>query len=89
MTDDRLDRFTMIGLHKLAAGVGDGLVPELYELLSRPMSLDRGGAVIAQFPRARARGAVRPEFVIAHACKDNILRFPDEATKRAGTNNRA
>ena len=35
MNDQRPDAFMMIGLHKLAAQNGDGLVPELYELLTR------------------------------------------------------
>ncbi|CAN7519504.1 hypothetical protein LJR030_005332 [Rhizobium sp. LjRoot30] len=35
MNDERQNGFMMIGLHKLAAQNGDGLVPELYELLRR------------------------------------------------------
>ena len=35
MSNERPDQFMMIGLHKLASQFGDGLVPELYELLSR------------------------------------------------------
>lgn len=32
MNDQRPDGFTMIGLHKLAAQTGEGLVPELHAL---------------------------------------------------------
>ena len=36
MSEERPDASLFIGLHKLAQQNGDGLVPELYELMSRP-----------------------------------------------------
>ena len=35
MKDERPDASLLIGLHKLAATNGEGLVPELYEMLAR------------------------------------------------------
>ena len=36
MSEERPDASLFIGLHKLAQQNGDGLVPELYELMSKP-----------------------------------------------------
>lgn len=52
------DGFMMIGLHKLAAQNGDGLVPELYELLMRRAEQQRQAPNVTTFPswQARLRG---------------------------------
>ena len=54
MSDDRSDGFTMIGLHTLATTNGEGLVPELYALISRTNDAPRSLNVIV-FPREAAR----------------------------------
>jgi hypothetical protein len=53
MSDDRPDGFTMIGLHKLAAS-SEGLVPELYALMSQRHAVARAPNII-EFPRQAAR----------------------------------
>ncbi|MDO1582202.1 hypothetical protein [Rhizobium oryzicola] len=55
MNDDQNDLTMFIGLHKLAQQNGDGLVPELYALLtSRPDELADGDRIL-RFPIGRAR----------------------------------
>jgi hypothetical protein len=54
MSDDRPDGLTMIGLHKLASVNGEGLVPELYALMSQRDTVPYSLNVIA-FPRQAAR----------------------------------
>lgn len=59
MHDERPDQMTMIGLHKLASQFGDGLVPELYELLTRRARMLEENDNVTEFPpgkRARRRG---------------------------------
>ncbi|MDL2405379.1 hypothetical protein PY650_06845 [Rhizobium calliandrae] len=55
MTDKGPDGFMMIGLHKLASQNGDGLVPELYELLMRRAEEQRQVSNVTAFPFWRAR----------------------------------
>jgi hypothetical protein len=55
MTDKGRDGFMMIGLHKLASQNGDGLVPELYELLMRRAEEQRQASNVAAFPFWEAR----------------------------------
>ena len=55
MSEKRPDRFTMIGLHKLAAQNGDGLVPELYDLLKKHAEQREHCANVAEFPVWDAR----------------------------------
>ena len=50
MTDKGPDGFMMIGLHKLASQNGDGLVPELYELLMRRAEEQRQASNVTAFP---------------------------------------
>ena len=58
MIDNGPDGFALIGLHKLAAQNGDGLVPELYELLMRRANDQRRAANVATLEDAAAgRGA--------------------------------
>lgn len=55
MTDDSRDGTFFIGLHKLAQQNGDGLVPELYALLTRrPDELDETDKIV-RFPIGRTR----------------------------------
>lgn len=55
MSDDRRDATLLIGLHKLAQQNGDGLVPELHDLLTRrPDELPEGNGIV-RFPIGRTR----------------------------------
>ncbi|WP_454850585.1 hypothetical protein [Rhizobium binxianense] len=78
MNDGRSDGFTMIGLHKLAAHNGEGLVPELYELLASKAELPLHQANATAFPIREARlpghGAKEPLGQDA-ANGDNIVVF--------------
>jgi hypothetical protein len=58
VSDERPEAFMMIGLHKLAAQNGDGLVPELYALLTRRADMLESGNV-AEFPLHSARRPAR------------------------------
>ena len=79
MSDERPDGFMMIGLHKLAAQNGDGLVPELYALLTRRADMLESGKV-TEFPLASARPPARAaRFEAAQgleARNDNVVAFP-------------
>ena len=79
MNEERPEAFMMIGLHKLAAQNGDGLVPELYALLTRRAEMLESANVTA-FPVASARPPARTtgfEPVEAHQARnDNVLAFP-------------
>ncbi len=55
MIDNGPDGLMLIGLHKLAAQNGDGLVPELCELLMRRAEERQRAANIASFPAWKAR----------------------------------
>jgi len=69
----------MIGLHKLAAQNGDGLVPELYALLTRRADMLQSENV-TEFPLASARPPARAvSFENTHgleARNDNVVAFP-------------
>jgi len=69
----------MIGLHKLAAQNGDGLVPELYALLTRRAEMLESANVTA-FPMESARPPVRraafEEGTALEARNDNVVAFP-------------
>jgi hypothetical protein len=55
MSEDRRDQTLFIGLHKLAQQNGDGLVPELYALLTRrPDELEEDGCIV-RFPIGQTR----------------------------------
>ncbi|WP_377296462.1 hypothetical protein [Rhizobium sp. SGZ-381] len=61
MSDDGRNPSLLIGLHKLAQQNGDGLVPELYDLLTRrPDELEENECIL-RFPIGRTRlpGAAR------------------------------
>jgi hypothetical protein len=55
MSDNNRDQTLLIGLHKLAQQNGDGLVPELYALLTRrPDELEEDGCIV-RFPIGQTR----------------------------------
>lgn len=76
MNNEHPDRFTMIGLHKLASHCGDGLVPELYELLSSRSRIIDDNPNVTEFPAWQARPPARPALGLAPEPRDNIVRFP-------------
>ncbi|MBX4894077.1 hypothetical protein [Rhizobium bangladeshense] len=86
MNDQRPDGFTMIGLHKLASQTGDGLVPELYELLQQHIERQQIYQNVTLFPTWEARmpgeAAARP-LGAAAANGNNILAFPSPAVRAA------
>ncbi|AHG46534.1 hypothetical protein RLEG12_26325 [Rhizobium leguminosarum bv. trifolii CB782] len=86
MNDQRPDGFTMIGLHKLAAQNGEGLVPELFEVFRQHAERQQIYQNVALFPTWEARmpgeAATRP-LGEATANGNNVLAFPSRAA-RAG-----
>ncbi|MBY5830995.1 hypothetical protein HFN47_17830 [Rhizobium leguminosarum] len=84
MNDQRPDGVTMIGLHKLAAQTGEGLVPELYELFQQHAERQQICQNVTLFPiwEARMPGEVttRP-LGQAAANGDNILAFPSRVAR--------
>ncbi|WP_349435289.1 hypothetical protein [Pararhizobium sp. A13] len=89
MKNERPDQFTMIGLHKLASQIGDGLVPELYELLSRRAQIVEDNPNVTEFPARQSRRPARNAFGVAPERGDNILPFPSRAAVAARTKDRA
>ena len=79
MNEERPEAFMMIGLHKLAAQNGDGLVPELYALLTRRADM-LDSENVTEFPLASARPPARTaSFEGVHgleARNDNVVAFP-------------
>ena len=79
MSDERPEAFMMIGLHKLAAQNGDGLVPELYALLTRRADMLETENV-TEFPvhsaRPPARQASFEGTPALEARNDNVVAFP-------------
>ena len=78
MNDERPEAFMMIGLHKLASQNGDGLVPELYALLTRRADALES-ANVTEFPLHSARPPARPAFEgvpALEARNDNVVAFP-------------
>ena len=67
------DDFMLIGLHKMAAERGDGLIPEMLDMLkqSREALAERGD--LMQFPSGRGAffGTVRPA-----SNENNVIAFP-------------
>jgi hypothetical protein len=86
MSNERPDQFMMIGLHKLASQFGDGLVPELYELLSRMVEDNPN---VTEFPAWQSRPPARSALGLAPEPRDNILPFPFGAASAAPTKDRA
>lgn len=85
MSNERPEAFMMIGLHKLAAQNGDGLVPELYELLTRRAAMLESENV-AEFPLANARPPARvmqfESVPTLEARNDNVVAFPAQPRTR-------
>ncbi|WP_137130450.1 hypothetical protein [Rhizobium sp. FY34] len=55
MSEDRRDTSLLIGLHKLAQQNGDGLVPELFDLLTRrPDEIEESDRIL-RFPIGQTR----------------------------------
>lgn len=79
MNEERPDLAMMIGLHKLAAQNGDGLVPELYEILTRRARMLDENENVAAFPSAQARPPVRDPLGLAEPREGTILAFPRAA----------
>ena len=79
MNDEGPEAFMMIGLHKLAAQNGDGLVPELYALLTRRADMLESENV-TEFPLASARPPARAANFEGpnglEARNDNVVAFP-------------
>lgn len=88
MSNERPDQFMMIGLHKLASQFGDGLVPELYELLSRRARMIEDNQNVTEFPAWQVRPPARAALGLAPEQRDNILPFPSGAASAAPTKNR-
>jgi hypothetical protein len=84
MSEKRPDGFTMIGLHKLAAHGGDGLVPELHEMLQQHAERQQFYPNVTLFPAWEARmpgeAATKP-LGPAAANGNNILSFSRWARK--------
>ncbi|HTO34534.1 MAG TPA: hypothetical protein VL202_25680 [Pararhizobium sp.] len=83
MSNERPDQFMMIGLHKLASQSGDGLVPELYELLTRRAQMVEDNPNVTEFPAWQSRPQAREVFGLAPEPRDNILPFPSGAAVAA------
>ena len=82
MNDQRPDAFMMIGLHKLAAQNGDGLVPELYELLTRRARMQEDYPNVTEFPTWETRAPVQnvaPGTEGLEGGNDNVIAFPARA----------
>ncbi|OHV81407.1 hypothetical protein [Ensifer sp. LCM 4579] len=80
MNDERPDQMMMIGLHKLASQFGDGLVPELYELLTRRARMLEDNPGLAEFP---ARQPGRAPHGLVPSPEAVILPFPDAEARCA------
>lgn len=89
MKNERPDQYTMIGLHKLSSQIGDGLVPELYELLSRRGQMLEDNPNVTEFPAWQSRPPARNAFGVAPEVRDNILPFPSSVVAGARSKGRA
>jgi len=78
MIDNGPDGFMLIGLHKLAAQNGDGLVPELYELLMRRAEEQQRAANVTSFPSWKVRRpGEAPDLALNETTSDgaNVIAF--------------
>lgn len=89
MSNERPDQYMMIGLHKLASQSGDGLVPELFELLSRRARRVEDNPNVTEFPVWQARPPTRSVLGLAPEPRDNILRFSSGAADTVQTKDQA
>lgn len=83
MNEERPDLCMMIGLHKLAAQHGDGLVPELYEILTQRARMLDENSNVAEFPIYQARPPVRDPLGLSEPKEGTILAFPRAANDAA------
>lgn len=60
MNEERRDMSLFIGLHKLAEQNGDGLVPELYALLSARAEAGPDMTNVVTFPASVSQKSVMP-----------------------------
>ncbi|MDI7860710.1 hypothetical protein MRS76_01960 [Rhizobiaceae bacterium n13] len=76
MNSDRPEGIMMIGLHKLAAQNGDGLIPELFALLTECEQLARERPNVVDFPvwSARLPGEA-PEHELGTDDGDRVVAF--------------
>ncbi|NEI69963.1 hypothetical protein GR212_10315 [Rhizobium lusitanum] len=84
MIENGPDGFMLIGLHKLAAQNGDGLVPELYELLMRRAEEQRRAANVTTFPAWKTRKpGEAPGLQLDEASRDgaNVIAFAPDVDK--------
>ncbi len=87
MTDKGPEGFMMIGPHKLASQNGDGLVPELYELLMRRAEEQRQASNVTAFPFWEARlPGEEPNAQLGVSARDgtNVIAFTQKPGKTAG-----
>ncbi|WP_426122166.1 hypothetical protein [Pararhizobium sp. PWRC1-1] len=89
MSNERPDHYMMIGLHKLAAQSGDGLVPELHELMSRRARMVEDNPNVTEFPAWQARPPARSALGLAPEPRDNILPFVPGAAATVQTKDQA
>ncbi|WEX76670.1 hypothetical protein PYH37_004992 [Sinorhizobium numidicum] len=81
MNDEGPDQMMLIGLHKLASQFGDGLVPELYELLTRRARMLEDNPNVTEFPAWQARQPGKDPIGLAPAVDGAILPFPHAAAR--------
>jgi hypothetical protein len=92
MSNEGADSFMMIGLHKLAAQNGDGLVPELYDLLSNRAQQAQSHSNVTAFPLWEVRSAgEEPDVPLGQDAADgrNVIAFEPPAGKTAGRGKKA
>jgi hypothetical protein len=84
MKDQPFQGFMMIGLHKLAAQNGDGLVPELYDLLKQNAARRELYPNVTEFPvwEVRQPGELADRPLGDEAANgDNVVAFPQTRAK--------
>jgi hypothetical protein len=69
------DDFMLVGLHKMAAERGDGLVPEMLEVLKRSREGFDGAANIVHFS-GRDIEPVSPMEIRSASNENNVIAFP-------------
>ncbi len=74
------DDFMLIGLHKMAAERGDGLIPEMLDVLKRSAQGFDASAELVQFPE-RMDEPVSPSYRPA-SNENNVIAFPVQRRRR-------
>lgn len=72
MDETKLTGFGLLGLHRLVAGRGDGLVPELYDALVREALWREDHPNVVKFPAWAAR---RPGDEVPSQPEGKVLAF--------------